>query len=162
MKKNIVLLTLMFLTLVSCDKYLDKLPDNRAEVDTEMEIEKILVYAYPQTGYLLLSEFMSDNIDDYGPTNPYSDRFVYQVYNWHDVTESDNESPERVWTAHYYAIAHANQALQAIENAGGATTENLRQAKAEALLCRAYNHFMLVNLFSLNYNSKTSASDLGI
>ncbi len=162
MKKYIILSALMLLILASCDKYLDKLPDNRAEIDTEMEIQKILVNAYPETAYILLSEFMSDNVDDYGPTNPYSDRFVYQLYNWQDITESDNESPERVWSAHYYAIAHANQALQAIENIGGATTENLKQAKAEALLCRAYNHFMLVNIFSLHYNSATSSKDLGI
>ena len=162
MKRNIILCTLMLLVLASCDKYLDKLPDNRAEIDSEMEIQKILVTAYPETGYILLSEYLSDNIDDYGPTNPYSDRFISQVYNWNDVTESDNESPVRVWTAHYYAIAHANEALQAIEKMGGATTSSLKQAKAEALLCRAYNHFMLVNIFCLHYNSETSSKDLGI
>ena len=32
----------------------------------------------------------------------------------------------------------------------------------EALLCRAYAHFMLVNIFSLNYNSATADKDLGI
>ena len=162
MKRNILLSVLMLFILASCDKYLDLLPDNRAEIDSEVEIQKILVNAYPGTAYILLSEFMSDNIDDYGPTNPYSDRFVSQVYHWQDVSESDNESPERVWTAHYYAIAHANEALQAIEKIGGATTVNLKQAKAEALLCRAYNHFMLVNLFCLNYNAQTSSEDLGI
>ena len=57
MKKHIILIcTTLLLSIVSCDKFLDKLPDNRAEVDTEMEIEKILVYAYPQTSYILLSE----------------------------------------------------------------------------------------------------------
>ena len=163
MKKHIILIcTTLLLSIVSCDKFLDKLPDNRAEVDTEMEIEKILVYAYPQTSYILLSEFMSDNVDDYGPTNPYSDRFISQVFNWEEVTESDNESPERLWTAHYSAIAHANQALKAIEEIGGAATTNLKCAKAEALLCRAYNHFMLVNLFCQHYNASKSSTDLGI
>ncbi len=162
MKRNIISGALALLALVSCDKYLDKLPDNRTEIDSEMEIEKILVYAYPSTSYILLSEFMSDNVDDYGPTNPYSDRFVSQVFNWQEVTESDNESPERLWTAHYSAIAHANQALKAIDEIGGPSTVNLRQAKAEALLCRAYNHFMLVNIFCQHYDAATSQEDLGI
>ena len=162
MRKHIMAGMIALMAIVSCEKFLDHLPDNRAEVDTEMEIQKILVSAYPSTAYILLSEFMSDNVDDYGSTNPYYDRFVYQVFNWQDVTESDNESPERLWTAHYSAIAHANQALRAIEQIGGATTDNLKMAKGEALLCRAYNHFMLVNIFCMHYNSATSQTDLGI
>lgn len=162
MRKHIMAAMMALMAIVSCEKFLDHLPDNRAEVDTEMEIQKILVSAYPSTAYILLSEFMSDNVDDYGSTNPYYDRFVYQVFNWQDVTESDNESPERLWTAHYSAIAHANQALRAIEQIGGATTENLKMAKGEALLCRAYNHFMLVNIFCMHYNTATSQTDLGI
>ena len=78
------------------------------------------------------------------------------------MTESANEDPEGVWQAHYGAIAAANQALLSIEEMGGATTKALREAKGEALLCRAYGHFILVNLFCLNYNSQTSSSDLGI
>ena len=162
MRKIVIAGILAFLVMTSCDSYLDRLPDNRAEIDTEMEIQKVLVYAYPSTSYILLSEFLSDNVDDYGPSNPYSDRFVSQIFNWQEVTESDNESPERLWTSHYSAIAHANQALEAIEDIGGPSTSGLRQAKAEALLCRAYNHFMLVNIFCQHYDESTAAEELGI
>ena len=62
----------------------------------------------------------------------------------------------------YKTIASANAALQAIEDLGGATTPQLQAAKGEALLCRAYNHFMLVNYFCMAYNSETSTSDLGM
>ncbi|MBR1448875.1 MAG: RagB/SusD family nutrient uptake outer membrane protein [Prevotella sp.] len=150
--------------LSSCDSYLDTLPDNRAELDTEDNIEKMLVSAYPTTDYMLLTEFMSDNVDDYGENNPNADRFIEQVYGWEDVTESDNESPEMVWQGAYSAIAHANHALEAIAEleARGSLSSNMRQAKAEALLCRAYNHFVLVNLFCQNYNRQTSETDLGI
>ncbi|XLL74012.1 RagB/SusD family nutrient uptake outer membrane protein, partial [Myroides odoratimimus] len=34
--------------------------------------------------------------------------------------------------------------------------------RAEALLARAYNHFMLVNLWAKHYNPATAESDLGI
>ena len=148
----------------ACDSYLDTLPDNRAELDTEANVEKMLTSAYPTTDYMLLTEFMSDNVDDYGSNNPNADRFIEQVYGWEDVTESDNESPEMVWQGAYSAIAHANHALEAIAAmaAQGPLSSDMRQARAEALLCRAYNHFVLVNLFCKNFNQQTSHADLGI
>ena len=168
-------------TLSSCNKFLDKMPDNRAELDTQEKIRALLVSAYPDNDYMLVTEFMSDNVDDYGPSNPYTDRFIDQVYAWEDVTESDNESPENVWDSHYGAIATANHAIGGIENmaedAGFSFSDDLSPLEyaeqaalavdmtpelAEALLCRAYSHFMQVNMFALNYNSKTSQNDLGI
>lgn len=169
------------LALTSCNDFLDKMPDNRAELDTKEKVRALLVSAYPENDYMLVTEFMSDNVDDYGPNNPYTDRFIDQVYAWADVTERDNESPENIWDANYNAIASANHAIQAIENmaeeiegyeapAGSLLDRAVAAAKAtgmqaelaEALLCRAYGHFMLVNIFALNYNANTSATDLGI
>ncbi|MDR2286421.1 MAG: RagB/SusD family nutrient uptake outer membrane protein [Prevotellaceae bacterium] len=162
MKKFLILLVitgLMFCT--SCNKFLDELPDNRAEVNNPDKIAKLLVSAYPAYSHTLIAEMYSDNIDDYkGPTNSLSDRFIEQVATWQDVTELDNEDPQNVWEAHYKAIACANQALAAIAELG--EPEKLLQYKGEALLARAYNHFILVNLFCLHYNKRTSDSDLGI
>ncbi|MBQ7987307.1 MAG: RagB/SusD family nutrient uptake outer membrane protein [Bacteroidaceae bacterium] len=161
-KHLLPLLCMAFLT--ACDDYLDTLPDNRAELDTEQSIANMLVYAYPSTDFLLLTEFMSDNVDDYGENNPNADRFIEQVYRWDDVTESDNESPERIWASSYYAIAQANHVLQAIDKmaAAGPLSPLMLSVKGEALLCRAYNHFVLVNIFCKNYNRQTSTVDPGI
>lgn len=153
---------LMLGAICSCDGYLDKMPDNRTEIDSEDKVTALLTSAYPATDYIMLTEVMSDNTDDYGVKYKNSDRFIDQVWAWEDVTEADNESPENIWQGHYDAIAAANQALQSIEEMGGATTTVLKQAKAEALLCRAYNYFMLVNIFCKNYNAETSGKDLGI
>ena len=154
---------LCLLALAGCDKFLDKMPDNRAEIDTQQKIQALLVSAYPPTDYMLVTEFMSDNVDDYGTNNPYTDRFIDQVFAWDDVTESDNEDPESIWESSYHAIACANEALNSIDEL---TVEDksldLSAERAEALLCRAYNHFILVNVFCLAYNPETSASDLGV
>lgn len=147
--------------LSSCGDFLDEMPDNRTTVDTEQKAINLLVSAYANNDYALINEYMSDNVDDNGDNNPNTDRFLDQVYHWQDVTETDNEDPESFWQGSYNAIANANQALQAI-NEMGATTTALRQARAEALLCRAYNMFMLTNEFCMNYNSKTSDKDLGV
>lgn len=156
------LLGLGLISLASCDDYLDKMPDNRAEIDSESKIQSLLVSAYPTHDYMLVTELMSDNVDMNGADNPNTDRFADQVYAWQDVTESDNEDPNSIWEDAYSCIATANQSLQAIDELGGATTTSLKEAKAEALLCRAYNEFILTNVFCMNYNATTSSKDFGI
>ena len=151
------------LAAAGCDKFLDKMPDNRTEIDTQEKIQALLVSAYPPTDYMLVTEFMSDNVDDYGANNPYTDRFIDQVFAWDDVTESDNEDPESIWEASYHAIACANEAIFAIDSLSRIDPAlDLSAERSEALLCRAYNHFILVNVFCIAYNPQTSSSDLGI
>ena len=157
-----VFTALLVLSTASCDKYLDVMPDNRAEIDTESKVISLLTSAYPDRAFATVTELMSDNADDYGVTYIGTDRFADQTWSWEEITEDYDENPEGLWSAYYMAIANANHALQAIEDMGGATTTALQQAKAEALLCRAYCHFMLVNLFSYAYSKETSATDLGI
>ena len=155
---------LCLLALAGCDKFLDKMPDNRTEIDSQEKIQALLVSAYPPTDYMLVTEFMSDNVDDYGANNPYTDRFIDQVFAWDDVTEGDNEDPESVWESSYHAIACANEALAAIDSLSKQKdlALDLSAEKAEALLCRAYNHFILVNVFCIGYNPETSSTDLGV
>ena len=153
------------LAAAGCDKFLDKMADNRTEIDTQEKIQALLVSAYPPTDYMLVTEFMSDNVDDYGNNNPYTDRFIDQVFAWDDVTESDNEDPESIWEASYHAIACANEALFAIDSLSRSRDNaglDLSAERSEALLCRAYNHFILANVFCIAYNPETSDSDLGI
>ncbi|WP_293941258.1 MULTISPECIES: RagB/SusD family nutrient uptake outer membrane protein [unclassified Sphingobacterium] len=157
---NILLLSGCFIGFTSCNKYLDELPDNRAELNNADKIGKILTSAYPTSSYVMTAELSSDNVDDYGSTNPYSSRLSGQMFNWSEITEKDNDDINEFWMASYKAISSANAALEAIEKAGN--PENLKPQRGEALVARAYNHFMLVNLFGKHYNHSTSKSDLGV
>ena len=161
--KNIIFLAIasMFL-MTSCNEWLDVMPDNRAEIDSEEKVIKLLASAYPTNTFAVVAEYMSDNTDDYGEENPYTDRFSEQLFYWEDVTENDDDGPQGIWESHYGAITNANQALSAIEEMGGATTPNLQAAKGEALVCRAYSHFILANIFCNAYNPSTAAKELGI
>ena len=85
-KYSIIAFAAVAFSLVSCDKFLDVMPDNRTELDTQEKIRSLLVSAYPETDYLLVSEFSSDNVDDFGPENPNTDPFIDEVYAWKDVT----------------------------------------------------------------------------
>jgi len=165
-KKNIIRVALLAMglpLLTACNDFLDELPDNRTEVDSESKVISMLVEAYPDNGYPLVNELMSDNVETYLRNNPYTERFIDQVYNWEDVTESNNESPESFYQSCYQAIANANLALEGIMKLDNwQESENMRNAYAEALMCRAYGHFILVNEFCMAYDPKTAASYMGM
>lgn len=136
------------------------MPDNRTEINNEAKIQQILVKAYPTNSYAYSAEIASDNIDDYGTHNPNSKLFVEEAALWKDSQETDNDYTYSIWAGSYEAIAHANEALAAIEKLGNPAS--LAAAKGEALVVRAYNHFVLVNMFAPHYNKATATTDLGI
>jgi hypothetical protein len=162
MKKRNLLYTILCSALVlsSCDDYLDTMPDNRAEIDTEDKVTALLVSAYPTSSSLMITEMASDNAMDNGSTYTAGELSQQQAYLWKDMTEDSNDGVKRYWDACYNAVAAANQALDAIEKMGD--TESLSAQKGEALMCRAYGHFCLANLFCLAYNPETADKDLGL
>ncbi|KAA6337502.1 hypothetical protein EZS27_014417 [termite gut metagenome] len=163
MKKRTSIFSTVFLTsllLMSCNDFLDETPDNRAELDTEDKITKLLVSAYPEINHCMMTEMASDNTDDNGGTwNSYG-LVQEQSYLWEDVTDQDFDSPSELWNACYAAIAAANQALATIGQLG--YTEKMKPQIGEALLCRAYGHFILVNVFSKHYTQTNGHNDRGI
>ena len=160
--KYIFAASLMLLGLVSCDKFLDTLPDNRTELDSPDKLRSLLLTAYPMTDYLGFNEMMSDNTECLGDNNPYTMQIFDQIYTWSDVTEDWFECPAWVWEYSYMAIAAANQVILTIDEKGGPEATDLQAEYAEALLCRAFSHFILVNTFCMNYNPDTSKEDLGV
>lgn len=74
-----------------------------------------------------------------------------------ELTSSDSE-----YSDYYNVIGRiANVVLSRIDDATGAeTTKN--QLKCEALVLRAYFHYLLVNKFAKAYNPATAATDPGI
>lgn len=159
MKKSTLYTSLSFLMILAgCNKYLDKEPDNRAQLTDTKKVSEILGTAYPLGNYMGFNEAMSDNADDKGeggthPTN-------HDPYYFENVQNIEEDSPDFYWSACYSAIAAANQALEACNKA--ANPNDYQKQKGEALLARAYAHFMLVTLYAKPYDAATSASDPGI
>ena len=150
----------LLLLLTACNDILEETPDNRTFIDTKEKIAQLLVAAYPEAGYVPFLEPMSDNARDKGPAALNDNRINEEMYFWRDLNDIDEDTPTNYWNAAYAAIAQANQALKSIEELGGG--EEFNAQKGEALVCRAYAHFMLVSIFSKAYNPATAASDLGI
>ena len=148
--------------LASCSDQLDTLPDNRTTLDTPKKIAGLLVTAYPDRTPTLFNEWMSDNTDYMGEQNSQGNRGGDQYFFWQEQTEGGNDSPEMVWMLYYEGVYKANEALAAIEDQGGPKNDILRNSKGEALLIRAYDHFILANEFCRPYNGKTSTKDAGL
>jgi len=160
--KYIYILSPVLLT-AACNKQLEKLPDNRAVITNVDQVTQLLVSAYPHAMYATFTEPMSDNAEDKGTapqgTDPVSYQINSQAYNFQDVTTFRYDSPTAYWDSCYHAIAVANQALS---YCNGPDSASYAAQKGEALLCRAYAHFMLVCLFAKPYDPTTSGSDPGI
>jgi hypothetical protein len=173
MKKYIGLSILaLALGLTSCsDSFLDKTPDERVELTNVSDVVKLLGTAYSTANYGWICEISSDNIIDinapYMATQNNGDelevRFNLTSYNRmddeayrfeHVRSSTSSDSPAEVWENGYHAIAVANHALQKLDELRGHTSlddpsisNEMRSAYAEAYLTRAYNHFVLVNVF---------------
>lgn len=149
----------------SCSDFLDKVPDERTQIDTPDKISALLVNAYPKVSYAAIVNSRCDNITDFGstyygtqPTALFN--FVGDNFLWKDVIENSNDSFERFWTGCYAAIAVSNQALTSIEELGEPVT-TISQ-KGEALMTRAFSHFCLASLFAQQYDESTASIYPGI
>lgn len=133
----------------SCNKYLDTNPDNRTEINSVAKVAQLVGTAYPAYDYLTFTEGASDNAEDKGPGIGTVTDITSRPYFWQDVSGSSTSTATNYWNGCYRGIAAANQALDAIKqnNFGAAALPY----KGEALVARAYAHFMLVTLFSKAY-----------
>lgn len=177
----------------SCSDFLDKEQDKRVDIeegtasDIEDRVLKLMVAAYPDQNYALISEMSSDNlIDNVCPHRPYDpdkaekkvsyNRPSYELmdeelFNFQAVKSSDGSgSPAAIWSSYYGSITACNYALKAISKAeqmekaeGRQLSDALKAARAEACAIRAYDHFILVNLFAQAYKDPiASKADQGI
>ena len=160
---NLSLISFLGITL-SCDNFLDEVPDNRVALDNLDKASQLLTSAYSNAGYSF-TEWMTDNV---GFTRSVDIRPEHaQAYAWEDFTGSIGEvdTPDFFWFQTYNAIAHANEVLAIIDELPAENQEELAHkdaVEAEALLTRAYGHFMLVNLFGKHYDRVRSSADQGI
>ncbi len=144
--------------LAGCGDFLSENPDNRVEIKTIKQASQLLTNAYSDGGYTF-TEWMSDNVDFTTGTTRLPEH--NQSYQWEDVISVEQDTPGNFWSSSYSAIAHANEILAIIDDLPGDPVHR-DAVKGEALLARAYAHFMLVNLFAEHYDEDDAEDDLGI
>ncbi len=158
-KLKLVGISLLSILIFSCEDSLDEIPDNRTQIDTAEKIGELITLAYPAATYAPFLEPRTDNAEDKGQTAN-EVRVNTEAFFWRDVNDINVDFSTNYWNETYEAIAQANQALAAIEELGGGS--ELDYLKGEALMARAYAHFMLVNIWSKTYDPSTAGTDLGI
>lgn len=160
-KYTVVVLAVVMACTSGCNKFLEKEPDsNRAVIQTPEQMSQLLISAYPKASYITFAEAMSDNADDKRQgeddvTNSSTYRFEET-----NAEPSNSDSPQMYWAECYKAIAVTNHALDIIQKSSA--PDIFKSQKGEALVARAYAHFMLVSFFSRFYNPATAATDMGI
>lgn len=158
--KNILLVLTLGIFFAGCSKYLEQAPDQRAVLDSPEKVSELLTSAYPQASYYAFAEAMSDNAGDKGPGIGVVTFMNLDPWTFTDVRSRNQDTPDFYWYSCYAAIAAANRALTYISSV--ADPERYQSQKGEALLARAYAHFMLVSFFAKSYDEYTADTDPGI
>ena len=173
MKYVYITITLLLISINwSCEEFLSESPDNRLELNSIEKVADLGARAYAQAS-LVFTDEMTDLVGGLGNRNGEGmiidaggnrlDNNNLQAYKWEDITSEDSDTPISYWNNAYEAIAHSNQTLQSLKNIeSGTNPKHVEAVRGEALLTRAYYHFMLVNLFGKHYNESTASTDLGV
>lgn len=185
LRYKILFIAVALIGLSSCKDFLDKVPDTRVYLVNLDQLQQLLVTGYMDSNYALVGELSSDNvIDNNSPSTmqgsegvryhlPFYSQADEQVYAWEDVDLdiSSSDTPSGVWNACYGAIACANAVLEKInefEETGLIEEEPITSAqqarmdaiKGEALMIRAYHHFILAQIFCMPYRGASISATL--
>ena len=155
-------LMLGLMALGSCDKYLDLTPTGSQLVTTTQDFYELVAWpnrAYPINNfqYLVDDQWMRES------------HVVGVAKNINTINFLFDESEDRVnritsssmYNQAYKYIGQWNNIISLVDGSTG--DETLKQlAKAEAKIFRAYDHFLLVNVYAKAYDPSTAAQDGGI
>lgn len=157
MKKNFIILMGVFV-FFACDEYLDKVPDNRQTVTSLPGVSELLVSAYSEGTYNFV-DALTDNVAPIVGNTQIN--WMTENYRFKDVISgsiTSQDTPDYLWSENYFAIAHSNQALEALSTIVDSDEVFANALRGEALITRAYNHFILATTFCLHYNDANKSS----
>ncbi|MBP3260016.1 MAG: RagB/SusD family nutrient uptake outer membrane protein [Prevotella sp.] len=178
-------LALGALAISGCsDSFLDKEPDDRTEVLTVDDVVELFTTSYPDASYGWVCELSSDNVMDLNSVHLPASSYAKQEPTHYNLTSSgrqddemfrfepvksstSSDTPAALWTGYYGSINSVNEGLQALDKIaaqpGFVADRKYNAARAEGLLIRAFDHFILVNCFSQAYkNDELSRHDIGV
>ena len=158
------------LGLASCSDFLDKPSDTRVTLTNTEQLRMLMTSAYPSYNYALICELSTDNFIDNNAPGVDGVRYNLNAYNrnddeafaWEDIrSQSDSDSPSELWEGYYYSIATCNAVLEKVAEfeAEGENSAKLQAVKGEALVVRAYSHFMLANIFCMPYRGPEQSKE---
>ncbi|QZT36715.1 RagB/SusD family nutrient uptake outer membrane protein [Halosquirtibacter xylanolyticus] len=162
---NLVAVALLATSFSSCESFLEKAPDDRMSVQTLDDVSAVMAETYDKMSTHSGLFFATDNVTlADGVTQSYP--ILTDLYSWKKIitNEKHQDNPASFWENSYSSIANCNLVLESLRNMNGETRNSdfAKALQAEALIGRAYYHFMILNTFSKRYETATAATDLGI
>ncbi|WJS96671.1 RagB/SusD family nutrient uptake outer membrane protein [Flavobacterium johnsoniae] len=158
----ITLLSLMMLTVTSCEDYTDVTPKGALVIETPEQFLELV--SLPNRGYPINNfQYLSD--DQWMREA----NVIGRTPNIDIINFTFDESVDRVslltgssfYNQAYTYINRWNTIISLVDNSKG--DESIKQlAKAEAKIFRAYDHFLLINTYAKGYDPQTAATDGGI
>ena len=163
--------------LSSCQKFLDVKPKGLDIIQTTDQYNGLLnngnLFSYlnvrnqPGGVTLLLGSaempvYMGDDVFSSAgflnavPTIAWQNGFKWMA----DPYQPTDESNE--WGAFYNQLYGYNMIVEGVMSSEGGTDARKKEILAEARACRAFNHFLALNLFGQPYNATTASTDPGV
>lgn len=168
--RYLIMAGVALLGLSSCSDFLDKPSDTRVTLTNTEQLRMLMTSAYPSYNYASICELSTDNFIDNNSPSIDGVRYNFNAYNrnddeafaWEDIRSvSDSDSPSELWEGYYNSIATCNAVLEKVEEfeKNGENSAKLQAVKGEALVTRAYSHFMLANIFCMPYRGPELSND---
>lgn len=151
------------LTLVSCDDFLDITPTGKVIATTAEEYRDLLTYEYK---YFCKDRYMTDlrtdeiELTKSGTSSTDLDSYL-DLWRWKD----ENPSLTTLyfsWRTYYHSIYIANYIIEHKGSITNGSADEISQLVGEAYMMRAYNHFLLVNLYAQPYTKCNPATTRGV
>lgn len=170
---------LLFVSVVlgSCEKFLDVTPKGVDIITTTEQYNGLFnngnLFTYlnvrnqPGSISLLLGSaelplYMGDDVfSSAGFLNAVPNVAFQNGFKWAaDLYQPADEPNE--WGAFYNQLYPYNLVVAGVMSSEGGTEIRKKELLAEAKACRAFNHFLVANLFGQPYNVTTAATDLAV
>lgn len=151
----------------SCSGFLDTPTDTRVDIKTTEQVRMLMNAAYPSVAYSWPLELMTDNLEDNNSPEGEGNQGVHynlssydrgdeEMFRWEQcVSSTSSDTPSNLWEGYYNSIAYCNAALEILdkwETENGKLDDTQKAIRAEAQILRAYNHFILAQIFCMPYS----------
>lgn len=162
--KKIYITLLLFVSLTSCDKYLEVEPTNKITIQTYEDIQSLLgasLREYEESFRFEGVNIPHADMDNYCVSQYYTDDIHHDTYldSWlgrnirgvfyQSLNWKQDDFPGKLWRNHYENIGFFNTVLHEMKNVGDLSEDEANIIKGETKFLRAWNIFKLLQYFAV-------------
>ncbi|UYQ91438.1 RagB/SusD family nutrient uptake outer membrane protein [Chitinophaga horti] len=163
--KKLTLYIISIVALTGCDKFLDIQPKDKFIPTTTADFENMLNSGTTVNFGDYFWDLQSDDafLPEGEPGNLYSKQQLHgrRIYTF-NTNPYDQGANDFLWSEGYKRIFYYNTIINNIMDATEGTEANKKAVRAEALLHRAMEHLLLVNVYAHHYDAAKAATMPGV